>query len=129
MRQFNETEVRQRLYNDRARLEEEIYQRTQSGETAGPVDPLHAVQGVSSHNADDADAVGDADRTHALARNSGILLSEVNAAIQRLDAGTYGTCVRCGGAVSPRRLDALPYASLCINCQEAAERGRPGQRG
>ena len=126
MQPFNETELRHRLYDEREHLQNEIFQRTQGDEVVLPVDPLHDPEGMAS---DDADAVADADRTHALARNSGILLREVNAAIQRLDAGTYGICVRCGRAISRRRLEVLPYASLCIECQEAAERGGPGRRG
>jgi RNA polymerase-binding transcription factor DksA len=122
----NEAELRHRLYDERERLQSEIFQRTQGDEVALPVEPIHDSEGMTS---DDADAVADADRTHALARNSGILLREVNAAIQRLDAGTYGICVRCGRAISQRRLAVLPYASLCIECQEAAERGGPGRRG
>jgi DnaK suppressor protein len=122
----NEAELRQRLYDERERLQSEIFQRTQGDEVVLLVEPIRDSEGMTS---DDADAVADADRTHALARNSGILLREVNAAIQRLDAGTYGTCVRCGRAISRRRLEVLPYASLCIECQEAAERGGPGRRG
>ncbi|HZC78127.1 MAG TPA: TraR/DksA C4-type zinc finger protein [Ktedonobacterales bacterium] len=122
----NEAELRQRLYDERERLQSEIFQRTQGDEVVLPVEPVRDSEGMTP---DDADAVADADRTHALARNSGILLREVNAALQRLDAGTYGTCVRCGRAISPRRLEVLPYASLCIECQEAAERGGPGRRG
>jgi DnaK suppressor protein len=122
----NEAELRQRLYDERERLQSEIFQRTQGDEVVLPVELVRDSEGMTS---DDADAVADADRTHALARNSGNLLREVNAAIQRLDAGTYGTCDRCGRAISRRRLEVLPYASLCIECQEAAERGGPGRRG
>src|SRR5260370_21441595 len=122
----NEAELRQRLYDERERLQREIFQRTQGDEVVLPVEPLHDSEGMTS---DDADAVADADRTHALARNSGILLRAADAAIQRLDAGTHGTCVRCGRAISRPRLEVVPYASLCIECQEAAERGGPGRRG
>lgn len=37
-------------------------------------------------------------------------------ALHRIDAGTYGTCVRCGGPIDGRRLEALPFATLCIRC-------------
>jgi DnaK suppressor protein len=51
-------------------------------------------------------------------------LAEVEAAIARLDAGTYGTCVRCGEPVASERLDALPWAAHCISCQRLV--GRAG---
>lgn len=52
-------------------------------------------------------------------------LEEVEAAIGRLDDGTWGTCIGCARDVAPERLDALPWAPRCIDCQRAAGRGRP----
>ena len=43
----------------------------------------------------------------------------VDAALARLDAGTYGTCTSCGGPIGAERLEALPAAALCIDCQRA----------
>jgi RNA polymerase-binding transcription factor DksA len=43
-------------------------------------------------------------------------LSEVKGAIERLDAGTYGTCVMCGTHIAPLRLHVLPAAPMCIRC-------------
>lgn len=51
-------------------------------------------------------------------------LAEVEAAIARLDDGTYGTCVRCGRPIAQERLDALPWAAHCIECQRIV--GRAG---
>lgn len=42
--------------------------------------------------------------------------AELDAAIARFDAGTYGTCDRCGGAIGDERLDAQPSATTCIRC-------------
>ena len=52
----------------------------------------------------------------ALVRQVRHHLGEVDAALSRLDAGTYGTCEACGGPVGPERLEALPAARLCIRC-------------
>jgi RNA polymerase-binding protein DksA len=43
-------------------------------------------------------------------------LKQVRSAIKRLDSGEYGICVQCGEAISPARLNALPYATRCIRC-------------
>jgi DnaK suppressor protein len=44
-------------------------------------------------------------------------LELVDAALERLAADTFGTCLRCGGAIAPERLEALPWAAHCIACQ------------
>lgn len=52
------------------------------------------------------------------------LLRQVRAALRRTHDGSYGTCVECELVISPRRLAAVPWASRCIQCQEAADRDR-----
>jgi DnaK suppressor protein len=51
-------------------------------------------------------------------------LTLVDAALARLDDGTFGTCLRCGRPIAPGRLEALPWASHCIECQAEIDRGR-----
>jgi DnaK suppressor protein len=52
------------------------------------------------------------------------LLRQVKAALARVHDGSFGACAECESAISPRRLVALPWALLCIQCQEAADRDR-----
>ena len=49
-------------------------------------------------------------------------LRDVEQALGRMDAGTYGTCDNCGQPIADERLDALPAARLCLNCKR--QRGR-----
>jgi RNA polymerase-binding transcription factor DksA len=49
-------------------------------------------------------------------------LERVRAALQSIDDGTYGTCIRCGKPIDPRRLDAEPTAITCMDCLNAEER-------
>jgi DnaK suppressor protein len=56
-----------------------------------------------------------------LERNSS-RLREVQAALRRIGAGTFGVCAGCEEDISPKRLAAVPWASFCIVCQEAADR-------
>ena len=50
------------------------------------------------------------------------LLREVKAALRRIRDGSFGTCLQCDEAIKPKRLAAVPWAPLCIQCQEAADR-------
>ena len=50
-------------------------------------------------------------------------LALVDAALARLDDGSYGTCLRCGKPIAPERLEALPWAAHCIACQAEIDRG------
>jgi DnaK suppressor protein len=49
------------------------------------------------------------------------LLREVVLALQKIEDGSFGDCERCGEAIADRRLDALPFARYCINCQRVVE--------
>jgi len=48
-------------------------------------------------------------------------ISLINAALERLEEGTYGICVDCGEPIPEPRLDAKPYAAYCVDCKEAHE--------
>ena len=49
------------------------------------------------------------------------LLSQVYEALLRLDDGSYGLCLECGTKIAERRLNALPWAALCLTCQEITD--------
>lgn len=51
-----------------------------------------------------------------------LLLRDVRAALQRIRDGSFGTCIQCDWAINPKRLAAVPWAPLCIECQQAADR-------
>jgi DnaK suppressor protein len=52
------------------------------------------------------------------------LTAEITRALEKLDQGSYGNCDRCGQAIAPARLEAMPWAVLCIDCRAALERAR-----
>jgi DnaK suppressor protein len=51
-------------------------------------------------------------------------MAEIQAALARIDAGTYGICEVCGEKMSPARLEAFLMARRCVRCQERTEKGR-----
>lgn len=74
----------------------------------------------------DGDA-GFSDRSHSTEERSRVLsvvralrsnLHDVDRALAKLDAGTYGTCERCDEPIGAERLEAIPWALLCIGCKK-----------
>jgi DnaK suppressor protein len=64
--------------------------------------------------------------TQNLDRNAK-LVRQILAAMDRVEDGSYGTCLECEEEISPKRLAVLPWAELCIHCQEKADGDAPHQ--
>jgi DnaK suppressor protein len=76
---------------------------------------------------DPADAganLSESERSEAVLAVARKQRSAVLAALHRIDLGTYGTCVDCGGAVPEGRLEAKPEAARCVACQGRLDRSR-----
>jgi DnaK suppressor protein len=76
-----------------------------------------------SHLADTATETVDREIDDTLEENSENVLAAIDAALQRMEEGTYGKCVNCGKEIGEERLAALPWATLCIDCRRLEERG------
>ena len=70
--------------------------------------------GFDDDYADTGTATFERERAQSLAINSRRILQQVEDALRRMDAGTYGLCDRCGRPIEKERLEALPYATLCL---------------
>jgi RNA polymerase-binding transcription factor len=86
-------------------------------------DETEEVTFQDNHPGDVATATFDREMASTLEDNSSHVLSEIDAALERIDAGTFGTCQACGGPVGEERLKALPWATLCIEDKRKQERG------
>lgn len=73
------------------------------------------------------DDAGFSDRSHSTQERSRLIsvvetlrtnLADVERALELIDAGNYGTCERCGRPIDPVRLEARPWALLCIDCKQ-----------
>ena len=94
-------------------------------ETSGSLeDETEEVLGSADNHLGDA-AAGTLDREidYTLEEHSEQVLAQIDAALKRIDDGTFGTCTNCGKPIAEERLEARPWASLCIDCQREAERG------
>ena len=75
-----------------------------------------------NHLGETASATVNREIDYTLGENSEQILAEIEAALTRIDDGTYGTCTVCGKEIGPERLGAKPWASLCIDDARKAER-------
>jgi len=73
--------------------------------------------------ADTATATLDREIDCTLEENSEHVLEAIEAALKRIEDGTYGTCVNCGKPITEERLAAIPWATHCIDCKRLEERG------
>jgi DnaK suppressor protein len=73
--------------------------------------------GTDNHLGDTASATFDRELDQGLEEGAQQTLNEIDAALKRIDAGTYGTCEVCGKPIGADRLRAIPWAKLCIEDQ------------
>jgi DnaK suppressor protein len=66
--------------------------------------------------------VAEAERIVTVSEDLQQILVQVNAALERMNEGNYGTCLRCGKPIGEERLEAFPYVAYCIECQSLIER-------
>jgi RNA polymerase-binding protein DksA len=76
--------------------------------------------GTDNHLGDTATAMYDRELDEGLEEGARETLAEIDAALQRIEAGTYGICEVCGKSIGAERLSALPWTRLCIDDQRRA---------
>ena len=92
-------------------------------ENAGSMEDEGEEAGIGNHLAETASATLDREIDYSLEENSTHVLAAIDAALARIENGTYGMCVTCGNAIDDERLEAIPYATQCIDCRRRDERG------
>ena len=75
-----------------------------------------------NHLGDAASITFDREMDQSLGENSGHVLAAIDEALNRIEEGTFGTCARCGNPIAEARLEAMPYATKCIDCKRLEER-------
>lgn len=104
------------LVRRQAELEQDSFDGSQSDMTGE--------LGLDEDYADSGTATFDRERDLSIRNNIQDLIDQTDRAIERIDAGTYGTCERCGRPIEAARLKALHHAVLCLDCKRREERAR-----
>ena len=113
--------IRVRLESERSRLQAAIEGVNHHGSLEEETGDLSI--GTDDHIADSATDTYMRELDGGLEENAEHLLDEVNGALARLDDGTYGSCTTCGGQIPDERLEAIPWASLCLDDKRRQEGG------
>lgn len=80
------------------------------------------ISGYTYHMADVATDTYDREFSLGLASNERKLLYELDDALKKIEEGTFGVCEECKSPIAKTRLKAVPYARLCVKCQEKKEK-------
>ena len=102
------TYFRSRLKNERAKLEASLRLEDSSNDS---IAPDNAIGRLTRMEALQAQSMSSATRARQQKR-----VRLINAALHRLDSGTYGQCVRCSQPIPRGRLDVMPEARICMDC-------------
>lgn len=104
--------------NSPSELREQLEQ--QKRELSQRIDAIKADigRGLEADSKEQAGQLENKDVLDALAIEATEELAEVNAALQRMDEGSYGICAGCGRPIDVRRLEARPYSVECIDCAD-----------
>ena len=92
-------------------------------ENPGTITEGEEEETFDNHLGDAATVTFNREMDYSLEDNSGHVLRAIDDALKRLDEGSFGTCARCRNPISEERLEAMPYATKCIDCKRLEERG------
>ncbi len=108
---------RKMLVNERERLMRERHIAVQEDLESGL-----ELADYDNHPADAASETFERTKNLALDENFREIVESIDEALRKIEDGSYGLCDRCGALIKPERLKAIPYATMCIDCQETVER-------
>jgi DnaK suppressor protein len=113
---------RSRLHEERERTAKAIAYLHEENRRATEDEAAELSGGSDNHLADIATVTYDRELDSTLEESEAHRLAAIDGALRRIEAGTYGTCENCGKPIAPARLEAMPWATLCIDCKRLAER-------
>lgn len=112
------TYYKNKLNKEKKKVTNLIEQLDNNGVTRFNSEVASELSFYDNHPADIASETFEVEKGIALEANEMALLDKIDDALKAIDEGSYGKCQTCGKEIDKERLDFLPYALNCINCQD-----------
>jgi RNA polymerase-binding protein DksA len=109
------------LLNLRARLRGDVSQLANAALKKSRSEANGDLSSMPIHMADIGSDNFEQEFTLSLMENEGGTLAQIEASLERIEEGSYGQCEECGAKIPKARLNAIPYATLCVRCAEHQE--------
>ena len=123
---MKKTEMRvykERLLLIRARLRGDVHAMTEAALSKTRSEASGDLSSMPIHMADVGSDNYEQDFTLSLLQNEEETLDQIEAALERIEDGIYGSCVECDGRITKTRLNAIPYTPFCIKCASKLQGG------
>jgi RNA polymerase-binding protein DksA len=112
---------KERLLMLRARLRGDVTQLADAALKKNRSDSNGDLSRMPIHMADIGSDNFEQEFTLSLMENEGAALEKIEASLERIEEGSYGSCEECGARIPKNRLNAIPYATLCVKCASQQE--------
>ncbi|MBX3413695.1 MAG: TraR/DksA C4-type zinc finger protein [Pirellulales bacterium] len=123
MKKADLKEYKERLVTLRARLRGDVSQMADAALKKNRMEATGETSSMPIHMADIGTDNYEQEFTLSLMETEEDTLAAIEAALERVEDGTYGTCEECGATVPKLRLNAIPYTPFCIKCAQQMEKG------
>ncbi|MFI5267182.1 MAG: TraR/DksA family transcriptional regulator [Chloroflexota bacterium] len=114
----NYSPLKAKLIEERERVEGLV--RAETDRRSVLSDTAHQER-YGNHPADEGGETSEKEKSLAIQGNLEVILDEVDHALHKLEAGTYGRCDECGNDIPYERLEVRPQATLCVDCKSKVE--------
>ncbi|OPY58137.1 MAG: General stress protein 16O [Pelotomaculum sp. PtaU1.Bin035] len=114
--------LKNKLLTERGKLAGQIEFIDDNGLGVSMEDSISELSTYDNHPADIGTELFERSKDFSLRENAIITVAAIDEALEKIENGTYGTCDICGKEIEPGRLEAIPYTTKCMDCEEAEER-------
>jgi DnaK suppressor protein len=113
-------QLQDKLREELVHAEQELQQLDEQARDYGETSEL--AEGADNHPGDESDRLTEQQRLFTIRGELANRKADIEHALEKLESGSFGNCERCGKQIPTGRLEALPFARYCVDCQEIVDR-------